>query len=281
MYVCCNNAELGWDGVLAPRGSEPPWNMKTFASLPMYGTIMLKGNCSASGTPSGCWSVGASCRAALARKEAFTQEVLSFIKTWQLAGVHMDWENGYDNDIPCHQQLWGAVSVPVRAAGKQLAFSIDDSQGNAFDPAATDWSFEWDWKYFIPYADVLANMGTYPGSWSKGISYPAKDHLEAYPCPHASGRWCGIKGQLKDMVQQGVNASSLQLQMGIRVDACLPGGVTASGWTQAALKSFLEYADEEGVQVIAVWTEDAMILKPETTFTCPWFIAELRRWALG
>jgi hypothetical protein len=45
-----------------------------------------------------------------------------------------------------------------------------------------NWSYETDWGLFQPYADVLINMGTYPGSWARGISWPAWEYLKGYPC---------------------------------------------------------------------------------------------------
>ena len=84
-------------------------------------------------------------------------------------------------------------------------------------------------------------MGTYPGGWAKGISYPAAQFLKPYPCPDtgrgynsynvsdgtaraAGKRWCGVEGQIKDMKALGANPSTGQLQPGIWMDQCFPNG---------------------------------------------------------
>ena len=65
------------DGVLkfAPTA---PWNASSFAAsgVAMYASLALASNCSVSGAPTGCWSMGDSCNAALARADAFSAEVL-------------------------------------------------------------------------------------------------------------------------------------------------------------------------------------------------------------
>eukprot|EP01050_Picozoa_sp_SAG11_P041061 SAG11_NODE_18197_length_497_cov_1.319095_1_plen_78_part_10 len=78
-------------------------------------------------------------------------------------------------------------------------------------------------------------MGTYPGPWARGISYPAAQHIKPYPCPvkgngyngyngspasaHSAGkRWCGEEGQIKDMKALGANPATGQLQPGIWMD---------------------------------------------------------------
>jgi hypothetical protein len=50
------------------------------------------------------------------------------------------------------------------STGKELAISVDDSKGVPInDPTLGNWSYETDWGTFLPYTDVLINMGTYPG----------------------------------------------------------------------------------------------------------------------
>ena len=77
--------------------------------------------------------------------------------------VKKDWERGTNNTIPCFLQLCGNVTTAMRARGKKLAISIDDSKGDRFNDSATAWAYEWDWLHFVPFADELTNMGTCTG----------------------------------------------------------------------------------------------------------------------
>jgi hypothetical protein len=66
------------DGVLE-FSPTAPWNVTLFAAndVAMYASVALANNCSETGgTPAGCWSMGDSCTAALARVDAFSTEVL-------------------------------------------------------------------------------------------------------------------------------------------------------------------------------------------------------------
>ena len=191
-----------------------------------------------------------------------------------------DWEFGAGCNVTCHMELWSQVSKTLRAHGKELAISVDDSKGVPFDPSQTNWTYETDWEGFIPYADVLINMGTYPGGWAKGISWPAWKYLKPYPCPGNASRSCGVEGQVLDMIASGADPS-YQLQPGIWIDACFPNGtMTQQGWTEKALHSFLKVLDSSGVKVLTIWTGDAFLLASSRR-TCPWFMPALHAWALS
>ena len=70
-----------------------------------------------------------------------------------------------------------------------------------------------------------------------------------------------------------------------RMDGCYPNGsMTHEGWTQPALRDFLSYADKQGVRVVTIWAmndECGSLCYPKSSYTCPWFLAELRRFVLG
>ena len=140
IYQCCNSIKIAKDGTLGPPGTKPPWNATAFRALDMYMTFAMEQNCSASGTPQGCWSVGQTCRAALARGDAFRQEVLAIAEAYDLKGIMLDIEYGYGNDIACHEQLWGAVSAMLHKSDRELSLSVGDSQGNPFDKNLGNWS---------------------------------------------------------------------------------------------------------------------------------------------
>ena len=129
-----------------------------------------------------------------------------------------------------------------------------------------------------------------PGGWARGISYPASKFLKPYRCNtslpwHAApSRWCGLEGQIKDMKVLGANPATGQLTPGVWMDACYPNGsMTQQGWTQKTLRQFLAYASKEGVRVIAIWAMNfpcGSLCYPESSYTCPWFLPELRRFVL-
>lgn len=128
---------------------------------------------------------------------------------------------------------------------------------------------------FLNISDVLINMGGYPLS-NHHESYPAAAKLKPYRCGNAN-RWCGIEGQVLDMVEHGVDPH-YQLQPGISPDGCDSSGVaTNGGWTQPALAEYLDFLDDKGVRHLTVWTSDAFLL-PATVSTCPWFMPMLRNW---
>jgi hypothetical protein len=198
IYQCCNGQSILANGSLGPyNASAHPWNLTAFAHLEMYHTLSIYGNCSATGTPAGCWSVGQTCSNALARAEGFTTEIMGWLDAYQLKGLNLDWEFGYGNNVSCHMALWSHVSKTLRAHGKELALSVDDSKGLPFNPSLTNWSYETDWALFQPYADILINMGTYPGGWAQGIAYPAWQYLHPYKCkpPANTSRTCGVVSQ--------------------------------------------------------------------------------------
>ena len=256
--------------LLNPRNASPGWNVSRFAeaSVDMYidivpgdTTMCDMTSCKPKpGRPANCSTPATICRAALARLPDFIEEVKQVLEVWQLKGLHFvrvlvlhtrawsgsrpwvmtrfgwtqDWEYGCGNDIPCHEELWGAVSKAIRPLGKHLAFSIDDSRATAFDIHKTSWSYLQDWVFFKPFADALINMGTYPLAkcWH-GTPPPhsitpadrvAAATLKAEPCAGLSGRWCGLEGQVLDMVTQKVEPS-FQLQVGLKPDGCSGDGV--------------------------------------------------------
>ena len=60
--------------------------------------------------------------------------------------------------------------------------------------SCSPWSVEWDYLGYVKWASVLVNMGSYPGGWSKGLAFPAYDHLDAKPCLGYPEKQCGLEG---------------------------------------------------------------------------------------
>ena len=101
VYQCCNGQEILANGSLSPyNASAPPWNLTAFANLDMYHTLSIVGNCSASGTPAGCWTVGDSCSAALSRVDDFTEEIMGWLDAYQLKGLNLDVSAQCTHNVP-------------------------------------------------------------------------------------------------------------------------------------------------------------------------------------
>ena len=275
VYQCCHGVDIQPNGTLKGfpfNASKPPWNVTAFAEaeIDMYYTITYSGS-----------DPGLVTKAALARVDAFALELLNLTLAYGLAGVHTDWETATDNDLPSWIALWGHVKKVFAAHGKQIAMSVDDSDPGKESTKDKAWSYLTDWDMFVNISDVLINMGGYPLGNHKQ-SYPAAEKLQPYHCGNAN-RWCGIEGQVEDMLRHGVDPK-FQLQPGISPDGCTTtnvssnsSGVTGGGWTEVALGEYLDYLDLKGVRTLTIWTSDAFLL-PSTTFTCPWFMPMLRNW---
>ena len=148
--VKCRVGSLGQGGagkLRNPQNAGPGWNVTRFAaaSVDMYADIVpgdatmcdMQDCKPKPGHPGNCSTPATICRAALARLPEFIDEVKQVLTLpeWSLKGFHFDWEYGCGNDIPCHQELWGAVSKAIRPLGKHLAFSVDDSHVRTLAPS--------------------------------------------------------------------------------------------------------------------------------------------------
>ena len=145
--------------------------------------------------------------------------------------------------------------------------------------SSAPWSAEWDWKGAVEWSQALVDMGTYPGSWSRNLSYPAAQFLHSFPCPNYPQKTCGLEGQVEDMLKHGANPSTGQLSPGLCPDICSADGKsTANGWTQESLATFLAFLDAKGVRTVTLWFSNALQLFNDG-FTCPWFVPSLLDWA--
>lgn len=167
--------------------------------------------------------------------------------------------------------------------------------------------FNWDYPLALPYIDVVTNMATYPmmhttdgnSSWCKdspnvtwchtGVenfvdhltpAYKYMDQVQCDPSRHTVAQWCGMKGQVQNMIDAGADPASGQISPGIWMNNCFKSrlfsdGVTAQGWTRDSLRDFLDYLDTVGVRSIDIWTSN---LSENDLNTCSWFLPELKRW---
>lgn len=150
-----------------------------------------------------------------------------------------------------------------------------------------------DYQKLLPFAAQLMNMGSYS---PVGASFgPGNQRsIEPVRCTNRSagvvepstapaGRWCGLGGTVKDILVHGGKPS--QLSPGIWMDVCEPSGLkTLQGWTEATLKTFLEYAGNAGATTVTMWSGLTVSHKPlnqtipAAMSTCPWFIPTLLDW---
>ena len=121
-------------------------------------------------------------------------------------------------------------------------------------------------------------MGSYPTR----PFWPVTQHLDSFPCGINNSRFCGLLGQIPDLLRRPAGATADQVEAGIAIDECAPNGTSTlnRGWTHASLVKFLEVVDEHNITAVTIWTPDAL-LQPTKVSTCPWFFPTLRQWALG
>lgn len=282
-YVCCNQFPLlpdGYQRYTHDHGNGSTFGNNTWGQADYVDAGRRVVLTIAAGTTA---TAGAAdiCAAALARKDDYAAELIAIAQHERLSGYMLDWEHATGNDVACFNELWGAVAAAFKPHGLTMSVSIDDSnhQGPMDLNSTAPWSTEWDFLGFVAWAGALVDMGTYPGSWSQGLSYPAAAHLAAVPCPAYPAKTCGLEGQVLDMARNGVDAASGQLSPGLWPTACsADGSETGNGWTKEALTSFLSFLDEQGVRTVTLWFDDALQTYNDA-FTCPWFMPALVDWA--
>lgn len=167
VYQCCNGFLLGADGMQGyshgPNNGTNSWGQAAFvaAGKPVHVNIDPQTNSTVSASDV--------CNAALARKEAYAEELLVIATREKLSGFVTDWEDATGNNMTCFNALFGYVAKTLKPHGLSIAMSIDNSnhQGPMDRNSTQPWSAEWDWLGAVTWAGALIDMGTYPGSWSK------------------------------------------------------------------------------------------------------------------
>lgn len=282
VYQCCNGFYLGADGKMAVNTTNENGNQWAQKALVANGKKVYI-NIDPAENPSAKPPVFASdiCAAALARKEEYAAELIQIAANESLSGYITDWEDAVGNDVGCFNALWGYVAAAFKPHNLTISASVDDSgmQGPMSNSTKGPWSVETNWIGYVAWAGVLVNMGTYPGPWSQGLSFPAAQYLESTPCPKYPAKECGLKGQVLNFLSKGTSAATGQLSPGLMPQVCSPdGSKTANGWTKAALQSFLAFLDVHGVRTVTLWFPNALQLYSDS-FTCPWFMPEVLAWA--
>jgi hypothetical protein len=254
-------------------------------------------NCSnvpASGAKnSSCVTPANICGAALARKDAFAEEVLALVAEYNVSGVSIDWEFQYGNNQTCFAALWKHVTSVIARSGQNFGFAPWVNNGGGWQ--GPDWYVptEWDYWSYLPWANRLINMGSYTATgpaWKEGGLKPVACASLPHGDPatlNSTGRWCGLEGTIVDMLERG-NATPAQIVPAVWMDRCFTNGsMTQTGWTDTILREFLDFATEKDIITIAVWTDGAMngggprgdMMDDPGLATCTWFVPALQAWA--
>jgi len=281
VYQCCNGFLLGADGFQqyshrpGHQTANNTWGQAAYVSAGRAVVVNIDPATNVTVT------AAAVCMAALERKESYVAQLVDIAGRERLSGFTLDWEDGTGNDVACFNTLWGYVAAQLKPHNLSISVSMDDSnhQGPMDNSSTAPWATEWDWIGYVAWAGTLVNMGTYPGAWSKGLSYPAATHLLAVPCPEYPQKMCGLEGQIENMVARGVDVKSGQLSPGLSPGPCSSdGSATINGWTQESLANFLLFLDSRGVRSVTLWFSNALQLYSDS-FTCAWFVPTLLEWA--
>ena len=172
VYQCCNGFLLGADGMQAylhsshAHNATDTWGESAFVAAGKPVMVNIDQQTNATVSASDCCSV------ALARKEAYAQELLTIATREKLGGFVTDWEDATGNNMTCFNALFGYVSKVLKPHGLAIAMSMDNSnhQGPMDSNSTEPWSAEWDWLDAVSWSGALIDMGTYPGGWSKCVS---------------------------------------------------------------------------------------------------------------
>eukprot|EP00041_Stephanoeca_diplocostata_P010452 m.166306 g.166306 ORF g.166306 m.166306 type:complete len:349 (+) comp18153_c0_seq11:108-1154(+) len=275
VYQCCNGFLLGAEGKQIYSPGNDTWGQRAYSKAGKNVYINIDPAANATVT------AGDICTTAYARRNEYAHELLTIATQEGIHGYILDWEDAVGNNVTCFNALWGFVSQTLKPYGLTVSASVDNSNHQGpMDTNSTDpWSTEWDWIGYVSWAGVLVDMGTYPGAWSRGLSYPAWMYLESKPCPAYTEKQCGIKGQILDMIRQGVAVENGQLSPGLSPALCFPNGtMTQNGWTEDSLTEFLTFLDTTGIRTVTLWFSNALQLYTDS-FTCPWFMPTLLAWA--
>ena len=134
----------------------------------------------------------ASIDAAVARKEAFAQEVAAAGRRLNVSGFTLDFEDGNGDHIDEWVSLWSTVRDALHPHGMTLGNCVCEDvwlkpnatgSQNYGGANQTAWAFLWDIKPQVPVFDFLTDMSTYV-SHATAISPPRPLGL---PC-RANGR---------------------------------------------------------------------------------------------
>ena len=307
VYPCCGLGSFDSNGsvqlpMLNFERDVKPYRDAGVRYMPTFGQSFL---------PNAAWE----------NREVVADQILAWALKYQLTGVHNDWESHGDEGADAFKfyDMWRSVAAKLHPHGLAVGTCIETAPSNISHPWAprtpsndTTWHsymFAWDYPLSLDYMDVVTNMATYPmmhttdgnNDWCADFPNttwcaagcedfvdhltPATKYLEQVQCDrsrHTVAKWCGLKGQVQDMIDAGAEPSTGQVSPGIWMNNCaktsaFPDGITAQGWTRESLRSFLNYLDTVGVRSIDMWTSN---LSENDLATCDWFLPELRRWRL-
>ena len=305
IYTCCGGLNIQPNGTLNLPELNYETDIKPYRDLGLNYMPTFGGN----SLPLVAWE----------QREQAAEAILAWVLKYNLTGVHNDWESHGDDGVDAYKfyEFWGVVASKLHVHGKVVGTCVETAPANVSHPWTprtptndTTWHsymFNWDYPLSLNYIDLVTNMATYPmmhttdgdnewctsfpnTTWCHAGCEDFVDHLtpaykfmeqqECDPNRHTVAKWCGMKGQIQNMIDAGADPASGQISPGIWMNNCVlstkfPTGVTAQGWTQTSLRSFLDYLDTVGVRSVDMWTSN---LSENDLKTCDWFLPELLRW---
>jgi beta-fructofuranosidase len=235
-----------------------------------------------------------------ARREAFTDELVTLAIASNVTGFMMDFEFA----AACNWSQWNETmalaATKLHTHGKKLGlfFQSDcgDSQPNAGTNPPCGTLFR-----DMAYMDKMVDMGTYflgrpdlPAGITNATQERAQEvALRLRRCPPGGDEYtayCGLEGQVMNHLfplpaanetavpEYPMRAADGQYSVGLWPVNCL-NGTLSGGWSNRTLHKFLVFLDTVGVRSIDIFgTGGALPDAGLANGQCSWFLDQLRWW---
>eukprot|EP00729_Bicosta_minor_P016418 gene16418-9532_t len=254
VYTCCGEGSFAENGTVLLPALDYEAAIKPYRDLGMGYMATFGGESMSLAT----W----------ANRDAAADAILAWVLKYNLTGVHNDWESHGDDGVDAYKfyEFWGAVAAKLHPHGRTVGTCVETAPANVSHPWTprtlpndTTWHsymFNWDYPLALPYIDLVTNMATYPMmhttdgdySWCANFpnttwchagvedfvdhltpAYKYMDQVECDPNRHTVAQWCGIKGQVQDMIDAGTNPATGQLSPGIWMNNCVKSKAFPTG----------------------------------------------------